>query len=130
MSPLSCGNVSSRFNNKLIFVYFIMFLENIQMSRWLMFSSFFSALTIIIIKQYEKTANNWLLLVTTLSETGLIYSYIKLLKNDDILTQFALVKIIAIIMIIAPSILLFGSEVTMRQIIGLIFAIVAIYLLK
>ena len=57
----------------------------------------FSALTVIIIKQYEKTSNNWLLLVTALSETGLIYSYIKLLKNDDILTQFALVKIIAII---------------------------------
>jgi len=130
MSPLSCGNVSSRFNHKLIFVYFIMFLENIQMSKWLFFSSFFSALTIIIIKQYEKTANNWLLLVTALTETGLIYSYIKLLKNDDILTQFALVKIIAIIMIIAPSILLFGSEVTTKKIIGLIFAIIAIYLLK
>ena len=107
-----------------------MFFENIQMSKWLFFSSFFSALTIIIIKQYEKTANNWLLLVTALSETGLIYSYIKLLKTDDILTQFALVKIIAIIMIIAPSILLFGSEVTTNKIIGLIFAIIAIYLLK
>ena len=100
------------------------------MSKWLFFSSFFSALNIIIIKQYEKTANNWLLLVTALSETGLIYSYIKLLKNDDILTQFALVKMVAIIIIIAPSILLFGSEVTTKKIIGLIFAIIAIYLLK
>ena len=107
-----------------------MFLENIQMPKWLFIASFFSALTVIIIKQYKKTANNWLLLVTALSETGLIYSYIKLLKNDDILTQFALVKIIAIIMIIAPSILLFGSEVTTNKIIGLIFAIIAIYLLK
>ena len=107
-----------------------MFFENIQLSKWLFFSSFFSALTIIIIKQYEKTANNWLLLVTALTETGLIYSYIKLLKNDDILTQFALVKMVAIIMIIAPSILLFGSEVTTNKIIGLIFAIIAIYLLK
>ena len=107
-----------------------MFFENIQLSKWLFFASFFSALTIIIIKQYEKTANNWLLLVTALTETGLIYSYIKLLKNDDILTQFALVKMVAIIMIIAPSILLFGSEVTTKKIIGLIFAIIAIYLLK
>jgi multidrug transporter EmrE-like cation transporter len=107
-----------------------MFFENIQLSKWLFFSSFFSALTIIIIKQYEKTANNWLLLVTALTETGLIYSYIKLIKNDDILTQFALVKMVAIIMIIAPSILLFGSEVTTNKIIGLIFAIIAIYLLK
>ena len=107
-----------------------MFLENIQMYKWLFIASFFSALTILLIKKYDETYNYWLLLVTVLSETGLIYSYIKLLKNDDILTQFVLVKIIAIIMIIAPSILLFGSEVTMRQIIGLIFAIVAIYLLK
>jgi multidrug transporter EmrE-like cation transporter len=107
-----------------------MFLENIQMYKWLFIASFFSALTVIIIKQYEKTANNWLLLVTALSETGLIYSYIKLLKNDDIITQFALIKMIAIMMIISPSILLFGSEVTTNKIIGLIFAIVAIYLLK
>jgi len=93
-------------------------------------SIIFSALTILIIKHYEKVPNNWLLLVAVLSEFGLIYSYIQLLKKDDILTQFALVKIIAILMVIIPSILLFGTELTISKIIGLIFGMIAIYFLN
>ena len=107
-----------------------MFFETIKIYKWLFIASFFSALTVILIKQYEKYTNNWLLLITALSEFGLIYSYIQLLKNDDILTQFALVKMIAILMIIIPNILLFESVLTMKQIVGLIFAVIAIYLLK
>lgn len=107
-----------------------MFIENIQSYKWLFMASFFSSLTIIIIKYYETNKNNLWLLVVALSECGLIYSYIKLLKNDDILTQYSLVKIIAILIVIIPSTLFFGSKLTIRKIIGLIFGISSIYLLK
>jgi multidrug transporter EmrE-like cation transporter len=105
-------------------------IENIQMSKWIFIASFFSALTVIIIKQYTKTSNNSLLLVTVLSEVGLIYSYIKLLKNDNIITIFALVKIISILMVFVPSIIFFGSELTIKKIFGIFFALIAIYLLN
>jgi multidrug transporter EmrE-like cation transporter len=87
-------------------------------------------LTVIIIKQYEKSPNNWLLLATVLSEMVLIYSYIKLLKNDNIITLFGLVKFISILLVIAPGIIFFGSKLTIKQIIGIIFAIISIYLLN
>ena len=91
------------------------------MSKWIFIASFFSALTVIIINQYTKTSNNSLLLVTALSETGLIYSYIKLLKNDNIIT---------ILMVFVPSIIFFGSELTIKKIFGIFFALIAIYLLN
>jgi uncharacterized protein (UPF0333 family) len=55
------------------------------------------------------------LLVAVLSEYGLIYSYIQLLKKGDIVTEFALVKIIAILIVIIPSILLFESNLTIEK---------------
>ena len=100
------------------------------MSKWVFIAAIFSAFTVIIIKQYEKSPNNWLLLATALQEIVLIYSYIKLLKGDNIITLFGLVKIIAILFVIAPGILFFESKLTTKQIIGLIFAIIAIYLLN
>jgi hypothetical protein len=70
------------------------------------------------------------LLVTVLTEVVLIYSYINLLKNDNIITIVALVKIITILMVIVPSIIFFGSELTIKKIFGIIFALIAIYLLN
>ena len=99
-------------------------------NKWLFFASFFSALNVIIIKYYEKVMSNWLLLVALLSQSGLIYSYVQLLKDNDILAQFALVKIISILIILLPSILFFGSVLTTKKIFGLLFSIIAIYLLN
>lgn len=104
--------------------------ENIQINKWVYIASFFSALTVIIVKQYEKTHSNLLLLVAVLSECILIYGYVKILAKEDILTQFALVKIIAVLFLIIPSILFFGTELTNKKIIGLIFGLGAIYLLN
>lgn len=106
-----------------------MIIENIQLYKWLLIASFFSALTIISIKYSLKHKNKYLLLVTTLSEIGLIYSYIQMLQFGDILTGFSLVKIISILIVIFPSIMFLDVELTNKKIIGLIFAFVAIYLL-
>jgi len=102
---------------------------NIQMYKWLLLSSFFSALTIISIKYSLQYKNKYLLLVTTLSEICLIYSYINMLQNGDILTGFSLVKIISILIVLFPSIMFLDVELTNKKIFGLIFAFTAIYLL-
>ena len=110
-----------------------MIIENIQnfkFYKWLLLASFFSALTIISIKYHLKYPDTYLLLVTVLSEIGLIYSYINMLQNGDILTGFSLVKIISILIVLFPSILFLSVELTNRKIIGLIFAFIAIYLLS
>ena len=108
-----------------------MFIQNfLKTYKWLLITSFFSALTVMTIKCYEIFSNNYFLLVAFLSECGLIYGYIQLLKKDDVLTSFSLVKIISILIIIIPSILFFGAQLTMGKIIGIILGTIAIYLLK
>lgn len=111
-------------------------MENIQtisfkgINNWLLLASFFSALTIITIKYYVIYSYNYWLLVTLLSSICVIYSYIQLLKKEDIVIAFALVKIISILFVLASSIVLFGGKLTTRKIVGLIFGLVAIYLLR
>lgn len=105
-------------------------IQQIVLNKWLLICSLFSVLTVMIVKYYEKTHIIWLLLLALLSEAGLIYGYIQLLKNGDILSQFSLVKILSVLLLIIPSMLFFGSELTTKKIIGLIFAFTAIYLLK
>jgi multidrug transporter EmrE-like cation transporter len=108
-----------------------MFIQNfLQTYKWLLIASFFSALTILMVKQYENSTNYLYLLVVALSELGLIYSYIELLQKGELVTQFALVKIISILIVILPSIMFFGSELTTKKIIGLMFGMIAIYLLN
>jgi drug/metabolite transporter (DMT)-like permease len=106
-----------------------MLFENMQSNKWLFIASFFSALTILIIKFYERKPLHWLLLVALISESIIVYSYIELLKMDDILTQFSLVKIISIIFVLISSILFFGNVLTYKKIIGLVFGILGIYLI-
>jgi|LakMenEpi03Aug12_release.lakeMendotaPanAssembly.Ray.scaffolds.fasta_scaffold1050635_1 hypothetical protein len=105
-------------------------IENIQIYKWLLLASFFSALTILMVKQYEKSMNYLYLLVVALSEFGLIYSYIELLKKGELVTQFALVKIISILIVIILGIIFFGTGLTTKKIIGLLFGMIAIYLLN
>ena len=107
-----------------------MSIENIQKYKWLIIASFFSALTILMVKQYEQSTNYLYLLVVALSEFGLIYSYIELLEKGELVTLFALVKIISILIAIIPGIIFFGSILTTKKIIGLIFGLIAIYLLN
>lgn len=137
---LRCSNNNSRVplipetsglskNNIYIFYMILQNIQNLTLYKWLLIASFFSALTIISIKYHLKYPNHFLLLVTVLSETGLIYSYIQMLQYGDILTGFSLVKIISILIVLFPSIMFLGVELTNRKIVGLIFAFLAIYLL-
>lgn len=97
--------------------------------KWLFIAAFFSALTIISLKYYSFHSYNYWLLVTILSEIGLIYSYIQLLQESDIVTGFSLVKIMSILLVLLPSLLFLNVKLTNEKIIGLLFAFIAMYLL-
>ena len=97
---------------------------------WLLIAAFFSALTILTVKYYTNISNKYILLVTILSEVGLIYSYIQVLESGDLLSEFSLIKIFAILIVIIPTILFFKEKITIKKVLGLILAFAAIYLLS
>ena len=100
------------------------------MNHWLIITALFSAITVFAVKHYILKANYFYLLVAILSETGLLYSYTHLLQGDDIFATFSVVKILGIILVFIPSVVLFDNKLTNRKIIGLILAVVSIYLLQ
>ena len=104
-------------------------IENIKINCWVVMAAFFSTLTIIITKYYVNNGNLSLLLVALVSEACLIYCYIQTLYKKDIVTEFALVKILAILFVIIPSMIFFNTKLTSKIILGLFFACIAIYLL-
>jgi hypothetical protein len=104
--------------------------KNIQNYLWLLITASFSALTMILVKYCYTYKINWILLLAVVSECGLVFGYMKILKYDDVLTQFSLVKIIAIMLVAIPSIFLAWTKLTISKVFGILFGIAALYLLK
>ena len=90
----------------------------------------FSASTVILIKYYIRYSNYWFLLATILSEFLLIYSYINFLDSGILVVQFAIIKILSIILVAIPSLLFFDGVPPTKQIIGLLIGLLSIYLLN
>lgn len=98
--------------------------------KWLLIAAIFSAITIISIKYHLIYPGEYILLVTLLSEVGLIYSYIQLLQLENILVGFSLVKILSILIVLISSLLFLDVKLTNRKILGLLIAFVSLYLLE
>jgi multidrug transporter EmrE-like cation transporter len=60
----------------------------------------------------------------------LIYSYLQLVKNTNVLVDFALVKIIAILFVWLVSVGIFENKLSAKQIIGVLLSIIVLYLLQ
>ena len=99
------------------------------MDIWVYISAFFSSAIIILIRSYYEYNSNYLLLMTIFCQLALIYSYFNIFKNKEIVSQYFIIKILAGLLLIIPSIYLFNGELTFRKIIGIIVGIIAIFLL-
>ena len=60
----------------------------------------------------------------------MIAIYIKLLRNDGLNKVYTLVQILQVILVVLMGILFFNEKLSLNIIIGLLFGIVAIYLLN
>jgi hypothetical protein len=99
------------------------------MDKWIYISAIFSSLIIILIRSYYEYNSIYLLLMTFFCQLLLIYSYFNVFKNKEIVSQYFIVKILAGLLLIVPSIYLFKGELSLRKIIGIIIGIIALFLL-
>jgi drug/metabolite transporter (DMT)-like permease len=96
---------------------------------WLIYSSSCAAMSIIFVKYFVDTKKYIYIILAILSEIGLIYGYIHLLKYSSILVQYTLVKIISILLVFIATLFLFKTELSWRKGLGILLAILAIFLL-
>lgn len=93
-------------------------------------ASFLSAFTLPFLKQYLETNNYFFLTLAIVFHFLLLVLYIKLLQVDSMTQTFAIIKVLSIIMIIIIGVLFFNEKVNRKILFGIVFAIVAIYLLN
>jgi multidrug transporter EmrE-like cation transporter len=89
-----------------------------------------SIIPLALIKKYILNGNMLLLVLCLLFYTVMIAIYIKLLRNDGLSKVYTLVQILQVILVVLMGILFFNEKLSLNIIIGLLFGIVAIYLLN
>ena len=89
-----------------------------------------SIIPLALIKKYILNGNMLLLVLCLLFYSVMIAIYIKLLRNDGLSKVYTLVQILQVILVVLMGILFFNEKLSLNIIIGLLFGIVAIYLLN
>lgn len=89
-----------------------------------------SIIPLALIKKYILNGNTWLLILCLLFYSVMIAIYIKLLRNDGLSKVYTLVQILQVILVVLMGILFFNEKLSLNIIIGLLFGIIAIYLLN
>jgi uncharacterized membrane protein len=78
-----------------------------------------------------KTFNILFIIAAVIAEIAVVYCYYGLLKNNDSsIIVFPLIKILSVLIVFFYGFFIFGDKLTVKNIMGIIFSIVAIYLLS
>lgn len=88
-----------------------------------------SAFTLPALEEYIITKNYLYLLLGIVLHFALLILYIKLLETENMEQMFALIKMLAIILLIFINILFFYKKLTISIVIGILLSIPSIYLL-
>jgi len=99
------------------------------MDKWIYISAFFSSLIIFLIRSYYKYKLSYFIVLTIIVQWFLLYSYCQIFKNDNIVSQYFIVKILAGLLLFIPSIYLFENNITITKLFGIMLGIFSIFLL-
>jgi len=97
---------------------------------WIIIASILSALPLILIKQYTLTEDYKWLLCAGIIFMVLIFTYINVIRSNNVSHIGPLIKIIEIILFVMAGIALFNEKLEKKHIIGLVLGCVSIVLLS
>lgn len=97
---------------------------------WYFVSAFSASLPIFFIKKYVEN-NNWTLLVYSLcASIIMIYSYVKILKNNSISVLYPFLKVFSVFIVVFFGLMFNGETLSFHNVIGILLGCVSIYLLN
>jgi drug/metabolite transporter (DMT)-like permease len=98
----------------------------------LILAAFFSAVPVILVQQYLKTdkTKHYLILLSIISYIIVILFYIEIFEFRNAAIGHSIIKYISIIFVFIVGIFYYEQKITMKQYIGVILGLVAIYLLS
>jgi len=89
-----------------------------------------SIIPLALIKKYIISGNLWLLILCLICYSIMIAIYINLLRTNGLSKMYTLVQILQVLLVVLMGILFFNEKLSLNIIIGLLFGIIAIYLLN
>jgi multidrug transporter EmrE-like cation transporter len=89
-----------------------------------------TATVIPIIKKYITTKNSLWIGLAMLWYVLIIWLYTIILTVDNMSVIYSILKVLDILIVLGFGVLMFKESLTMRQIIGIVFAIIAVVLLS
>ena len=100
--------------------------------NWLWFTTavLTSALPIPALKKYNETSDPKYIIFGCIAFVILIYAYVNLLKDNNMVVVYPFVKITSIVIVGIIGVTLFKESLTPRIAIGIILGLVALYLLS
>lgn len=97
---------------------------------WIIIAAILSALPLILIKKYTLTDNYKWLLGAGIIFMVLIFTYINVIRSNNVSHVGPLIKIIEIILFVIAGMVLFDEKLEWKHIIGLVLGCVSIVLLS
>jgi multidrug transporter EmrE-like cation transporter len=101
-----------------------------QFYIYLILSAILTATVIPIIKKYITTKNSLWIGLAMLWYVLIIWLYTIILTVDNMSVIYSILKVLDILIVLGFGVLMFKESLTMRQIIGIVFAIIAVVLLS
>lgn len=96
---------------------------------WFISALVASVLPLILIKKYIEKNNILYMAAAIIIYVLLIFIYYKLFINNNMSTIYPLIKIISIILVVILGIFLFGENINLIKLIGILLGIISVYLL-
>jgi multidrug transporter EmrE-like cation transporter len=95
----------------------------------LLLLSIIAIIPIFLIKKYILENNLCYILLTLFLYILLTYLYILLFRKNEVSSNYVILQIIQILMVLVISFVFMSENITVKKIIGVIFGIICIYLL-
>ena len=96
----------------------------------LLFATIVAILPVFFIKSYIKTQNHIYLLFALIGYILLLNAYIVLFTHYQVASNYVILQVLQILLVIVGSVFLFSEKLTVAQTSGVVFGVASIYLLS
>jgi drug/metabolite transporter (DMT)-like permease len=100
------------------------------MNVWILFTAFISSFPVILIKYYLKVQQFFLLIAALCFYAVAIFGYIHIFKTKNISSSYIVTKLLSELLVIAAGVFLFKEVLKPKQMVGIILAIISLYLIS
>jgi multidrug transporter EmrE-like cation transporter len=105
-------------------------MDEINKYVWYLIAASAAAVPIPLIKTYLNDNNNIWIISAIVSYLILVWAYVIVLQDNKISTIYPILKVLSVILVVISGKLIYDEQIQLREYIGILFGIIAIYLLQ